>query len=434
MELITFFYLVYYYLMFIFILFIIPASFNISLGFRNLYINSLLKVFEYGRKKQTAKNILNEAASGIIDHESDHELEAPKSPVPSNISYETLSRNFQLADICEFLKSGIEHIIEDEVTKRFDAAELPSWNLLSRTNINYTSVQFISFRLTMIWVLGFLVRYLIFLPVRVTILTIGLGFLLASMSILPLIPNVNLRFWLCKWVTLLSFRIISRGLSIVVNFHNRENMAKGGGICVANHTSPIDAFILGCDRNYALIGQMQSGIMGTVQKSLLKAQDHIFFERSELKDRLLVVNRMREHVEDSRKNPILIFPEGTCINNTSVMMFKKGSFEVGGVIYPVAIKYDAIFGNPFWNSAKESMLLYIVNMVTSWAIVCDVWYLPAAEKLPGEDAVQFANRVKKDIARQGGLVDMSWDGGLKREAVPPKFLQEQQKILANKIN
>ena len=29
---------------------------------------------------------------------------------------------------------------------------------------------------------------------------------------------------------------------------------------------------------------------------------------------------------------------GTCINNTSVMMFKKGSFEIGGEIYPVAIK------------------------------------------------------------------------------------------------
>ena len=29
------------------------------------------------------------------------------------------------------------------------------------------------------------------------------------------------------------------------------------------------------------------------------------------------------------KMPILIFPEGTCINNTSVMQFKKGSFEVG---------------------------------------------------------------------------------------------------------
>lgn len=30
-------------------------------------------------------------------------------------------------------------------------------------------------------------------------------------------------------------------------------MAKGGGICVANHTSPIDAILLACDRNYALV-------------------------------------------------------------------------------------------------------------------------------------------------------------------------------------
>jgi len=29
---------------------------------------------------------------------------------------------------------------------------------------------------------------------------------------------------------------------------------------------------------------------------------------------------------------------GTCINNTSIMMFKKGSFEIGGTVYPVAIK------------------------------------------------------------------------------------------------
>lgn len=43
-------------------------------------------------------------------------------------------------------------------------------------------------------------------------------------------------------------------------------------------------------------------------------------------------------MEDPDKLPILIFPEGTCINNTSVMQFKKGTFEVGGIIYPVAIK------------------------------------------------------------------------------------------------
>ena len=86
--------------------------------------------------------------------------------------------------------------------------------------------------------------------------------------------------------------------------------------------------------------------------------------------------RLQEHVTDPEKLPILIFPEGTCINNTSIMQFKKGSFEVGGAIYPVAIKYDPKFGEAFWNSTKYNMLTYIYMMMTSWAIVCDVWYLP----------------------------------------------------------
>ena len=47
-------------------------------------------------------------------------------------------------------------------------------------------------------------------------------------------------------------------------------------------------------------------------------------------------------------------------------------------------------------------------MMTSWAIVCDVWYLPPMMRREGEDAVNFANRVKAEIARKGGLVDLMW--------------------------
>lgn len=39
-----------------------------------------------------------------------------------------------------------------------------------------------------------------------------------------------------------------------------------------------------------------------------------------------------------RKGFFLVCVSGTCINNTSVMMFKKGSFEIGATVYPVAIK------------------------------------------------------------------------------------------------
>lgn len=35
------------------------------------------------------------------------------------------------------------------------------------------------------------------------------------------------------------------------------------------------------------------------------------------------------------------FSTGTCINNTSVMMFRKGSFEISGAVHPVAIKVVA---------------------------------------------------------------------------------------------
>ena len=34
-----------------------------------------------------------------------------------------------------------------------------------------------------------------------------------------------------------------------------------------------------------------------------------------------------------------------------------------------------------------------------------------------EDAVEFANRVKRKMAMAGGLVDLVWDGNLKRQVV-----------------
>lgn len=45
---------------------------------------------------------------------------------------------------------------------------------------------------------------------------------------------------------------------------------------------------------------------------------------------------------------------------------------------------------------------------------------------PNENAIDFANRVKKEIAMRGGLVDLQWDGELKRSRVPPKLILHQQ--------
>lgn len=115
------------------------------------------------------------------------------------------------------------------------------------------------------------------------------------------------------------------------------------------------------------------------------------------------------------------------------MMFKKGSFEVGKVIYPVAVKYDSRFGDAFWNSSKKNLVLHLSDIMSSWALVCDVWYLPPMTKMDGEDAVSFANRVKAEIARKGGLVDLEWDGQLKRMQAKESWRKKPQEQYSKTI-
>lgn len=329
---------------------------------------------------------------------------------------------FKLANCLDYVTSGMEAIIEDDVTSRFLAEELKNWNLLTRTNRHY---EFISWRLTVIWMIGFLIRYFVLMPMRVLICFIGVMWLTFCTAVVGCIPEGSFKRTMVKSVLIQCFGFLSSALSSVVNYHNIENRPLNG-ICVANHTSPIDVLMLMCDNCYSLIGQRHGGFLGVLQRALARASPHIWFERAEAKDRLLVAKRLKEHVSDPVNPPILIFPEGTCINNTSVMQFKKGSFEVGGVIYPVAIKYDPRFGDAFWNSSRYSMMQYLFLMMTSWAIVCDVWYLPPMYRAEGESAIDFANRVKSVIAKQGGLVDLVWDGQLKRMKPKKEWKEKQQ--------
>lgn len=339
------------------------------------------------------------------------------------------SLEFNLTNCLDYVKSGMEAIIEDEVTSRFEAEELKNWNLLTRTNRHY---EFISWRLTVIWVIGFFIRYVILMPCRVFICFVGVMWLTLCTALVGCLPEGSTKRWMVKKVLIQCFGVLSSALSSVVNYHNIENRPLNG-ICVANHTSPIDVLMLMCDNCYSLIGQRHGGFLGVLQRALARASPHIWFERAEAKDRMAVAKRLKEHVSDPNNPPILIFPEGTCINNTSVMQFKKGSFEVGGVIYPVAIKYDARFGDAFWNSSRYSMMQYLYMMMTSWAIVCDVWYLPPMTRGENESAIDFANRVKSVIAKQGGLVDLVWDGQLKRMKPKKEWKEKQQEEFTKRL-
>ncbi|CAG0895340.1 unnamed protein product [Cyprideis torosa] len=384
------------------------ALFGITLKARHHYVDRLLRVFEFGREKierhSTIRKLslkhhrrrdrsascssseeLPRSNSGVILKDEDVVIRPPttsstaKADTSGSRSEQSSDENVESGDEqpsrkdsknrqeleqkiadqlhydldahLSFIKSGVEAIIDDEITKRFSAEELQAWNLLTRTNANYA---FISMRLTCIWFVGFVFRYTVLMPIRVL---------------------------LTSWA----------------------------------------------------VGQLHGGFLGVIQWALSRASPHIWFERSEIKDRSAVARRLREHVEVENNPPILIFPEGTCINNTSVMQFKKGSFETGATVYPVAMKYDPRFADAFWNSSKHNYMQYLYSMFTSWAVVADVWYLPPMKAKNGQSAVDFANRVKGEIARQGGLVDLDWDGQLKRMKPKAEWKAMQQEAFTQQL-
>lgn len=404
-------------------------SILLILGSRQ-YVLLIEAIFRFGQQQTVTKKDEDEDEDQPQEREKSRKLSPDAPPVFLLGDNCGGQHEFRLDDACTLVRKGVTAIIDDQVTKRFNTEELRTWNLLTRTNMR--NHQSISLFLGLCWFAGFIVRYFVLLPLRFVITVLGIIWLTICMALVGCL-NEPLRSRVFWHVSLMCFKILACGITAVLEFHNQEYRAKKGDICVANHTSPIDVVVLACDNCYALVGQRHVGFLGMLERTLSRATNHVWFDRSEMRDRQLVVKRLEEHVSTKENFPILIFPEGTCINNSAVMMFKKGSFEASDRVCPVAIKYDPRFGDPFWNSSKHGYVYYLFLMMSSWAIKCDVWYLPPMERLPGESSAEFANRVKSEIARQGGLVDLAWDGQLKRTLAKTEWREKQQEDFARRL-
>lgn len=106
--------------------------------------------------------------------------------------------------------------------------------------------------------------------------------------------------------------------------------------------SMIDVIILDANRPYATVGQQHPGAVGFIQNKVLQCLGCLWFDRNETKDREIVARKIREHISKADNNPLLIFPEGTCVNNRYCVMFKRGAFDIGAKVYPIAIRYKFV--------------------------------------------------------------------------------------------
>jgi glycerol-3-phosphate O-acyltransferase 3/4 len=219
----------------------------------------------------------------------------------------------------------------------------------------------------------------------------------------------------------------------VVKYHGPRPSIRPKQVYVANHTSMIDFIVLEQMTPFAVIMQKHPGWVGLLQSTILETVGCIWFNRSEAKDREIVARKLRDHVQGTDNNPLLIFPEGTCVNNNYTVMFKKGAFELDCTVCPIAIKYNKIFVDAFWNSRKQSFTMHLLQLMTSWAVVCEVWYLEPQTIRPGETAIEFAERVRDMISLRAGLKKVPWDGYLKYSRPSSKHSERKQQSFAESI-
>ena len=76
--------------------------------------------------------------------------------------------------------------------------------------------------------------------------------LTACTAVVGYVPEGSFKRWLNYKVSIMCFGVLSSALSSVITYHNPENRPVRG-ICVANHTSPIDVLVLMCDNCYSLV-------------------------------------------------------------------------------------------------------------------------------------------------------------------------------------
>ncbi|CAL6051839.1 Lysophosphatidic_acid acyltransferase/Glycerol-3-phosphate 1-O-acyltransferase [Hexamita inflata] len=302
----------------------------------------------------------------------------------------------------------------------------------SGNRVSYNNTPFLYFAYT----IGVLIRYCVLLPVRAVIFFANLLFFAFLIVGILIVCPID-----CYWrkrVLLFLFNLTCKGMclsySTVTRIHGEVPKHKSGRIFVGNHTSTMDFAVLCQITPFSVIAQRHPGFMGFVQNTVCKAVDPVYFDRKDAKDKKKVAQLLRDRTFDKTAQcPLLVFPEGVCTNNKFSVQFKKGAFDLGAEVCPIAIKYSESSNCMYQNSKKMGFLRYLISLWTQWALIADVWFMPAVCIQDGEAAEDFAHRVQLMISKQAGLTPRQWDGMLKYVQISQKMIDEQKESYARQL-
>eukprot|EP01025_Chloroclados_australasicus_P049088 TRINITY_DN557_c0_g1_i4.p1 TRINITY_DN557_c0_g1~~TRINITY_DN557_c0_g1_i4.p1 ORF type:complete len:404 (-),score=42.26 TRINITY_DN557_c0_g1_i4:514-1587(-) len=327
-----------------------------------------------------------------------------------------------LLDVSGILTDAAEAVIDDSFWRCFVENEPDPWNW--------------NIYLFPLWCIGVVFRNYILFPLRLVLLMLGFTvFFICFFSLQLVMKDGPRKLEIERTLARILCGVFVASWTGVIRYHGPIPSPKANCVWVANHTSMIDYVVLSARCPFAAIMQQYTGWIGFIQSKVLASLGCVWFNRAELKDRSIVFDRMKAHVSNPN-TPLLVFPEGTCVNNEYCVMFKRGAFDLGATVCPIAIKYNKIFVDAFWNSRRVNFTQHLMKLMRSWAVVCDVWFLEPQTKQEGESAQEFAERVQKMIAQKAGLRIVPWDGYLKYYNLGekhPQLIEKRRKVFADQF-
>jgi glycerol-3-phosphate O-acyltransferase 3/4 len=224
------------------------------------------------------------------------------------------------------LNDAASVLVEDEFTNCFQSMQSRPWNW--------------NIYLFPAWIMGILIRYVILVPLRILCLLFGTMVVAFLMTATWLIKDSKKRQHAQARIIQFYSQVFIASWSGVIRYHGVRPQRRPNQVFVANHTTVFDIVILMQDFPFSIVGQKHPGLIGFVQDHVLSCLDCLWFDRKDADDRTKIAKLIKEHVHNSNKLPLLLFPEGTCVNNEYCVMFKKGAFEIENTtVWPIAIKY-----------------------------------------------------------------------------------------------
>jgi len=185
---------------------------------------------------------------------------------------------------------------------------------------------------------------LVLVPIRVFLLTVLMivGSLLNIILTLPFDKSKPLPDIVMRIQEYISFVIVPLGCFVVGLVVDVKGAPASIDECKMQvygpHTSFLDSFIVNFVNNGHAISPV--GKKEVAANALLRmnfeATQTILVDRSSKEERSATSRKIRERVmNDEWKRRVIIFPEGTTHNRTSLIQFKTGAFAPGAPVQPI---------------------------------------------------------------------------------------------------